>query len=166
MKPLHARNRSNVRSVETAAQLSRVRDLFRAYQQSLGVDLCFQGFADELAGLPGDYAPPGGELVLAWAEGEAVGCGAMRALPGVDHPNACELKRVYVQPQARGMGLGRQITEHLIERARAAGYGCMLLDTLDDMATARDLYASLGFVEVAPYYFNPIAGAHYLKLAL
>ncbi len=145
--------------------------LFREYQAGLGVDLCFQGFDTELAQLPGEYAPPGGELVLAWLEqpgepSEAVGCGALRPLVDVDHPNACELKRVYVRPAGRGLGLGRLITEHLIETARVTGYAHLLLDTLDDMQAARSLYASLGFVEVPPYYFNPIPGAHYLKLVL
>lgn len=148
-----------------------VRGLFREYQQSLGVDLCFQGFDAELASLPGEYSAPAGELLLAWA-GETgspaalAGCGALRALPAVDYANACELKRVYVRPGFRGVGLGRQITEALIEAARTAGYGSVLLDTLDELAAARSLYRSLGFAEIAPYNDNPIADVHFLKLDL
>jgi ribosomal protein S18 acetylase RimI-like enzyme len=94
------------------------------------------------------------------------GCGAMRPLPDVDHANACEMKRLFVRPAFRGFGLGRVMAQALIDRAASAGYSSMLLDTLDDMASARALYASLGFEEVAPYYFNPIAGAHYMKVQL
>ncbi|RYF64899.1 MAG: GNAT family N-acetyltransferase, partial [Comamonadaceae bacterium] len=93
-------------------------------------------------------------------------CGALRPLDAADYPNAAEMKRLYVRPGFRGMGLGRQMTEALLDAARSAGYGCVLLDTLDDMESARALYEDLGFEEVPPYYHNPIPGAHYLKVDL
>jgi putative acetyltransferase len=148
------------------AELHSVRTLFKEYATTLTVDLCFQNFDAELASLPGEYAAPQGLLLLATVHGEPAGCGAFRALPEADYPNACELKRVYTPPRFRGIGLGRQLTETLITHAHAQGYQTMLLDTLDDMHVARGLYEALGFVEIPPYYFNPIAGAHYLKLAL
>lgn len=146
--------------------LAQVRSLFLDYQASLTVDLCFQGFADELTRLPGDYAEPEGDLLLALVDGAPAGCGAFRALPHSDHLNACEMKRLFVRPPYRGMGLGRMMVEHLMGGARLAGYSTMLLDTLSDMETARTLYQELGFTEVAPYYLNPIPGAHYLKADL
>jgi putative acetyltransferase len=150
----------------TAQRLGATRELFLEYAASLGIDLCFQNFDAELAGLPGDYAPPQGALLLALVNGEVAGCGALRALPGVDHANACEMKRVYVRPRYRGIGLGRMLVQVLLERAAQAGYSSVLLDTLDDMDAARTLYVSLGFQEVAPYYVNPIAGVHFLKADL
>jgi ribosomal protein S18 acetylase RimI-like enzyme len=151
---------------ETRGQLDAAREIFRDYAASLAIDLCFQGFEAELAGLPGDYVEPGGVLLLAYVDGALAGCGAMRALPEVDHANACEMKRLYVRPAFRGFGLGRRLAQELLDRATAAGYSAMLLDTLDEMESARELYASLGFVEIAPYYYNPIPGAHYLKADL
>jgi len=155
-----------LRSPEEPADLDAARELFREYAQALGVDLCFQGFESELAGLPGAYDAPNGALLLAWCDGALAGCGAMRPLPEADWPNACEMKRLYVRRPFRRFGLGRQLAEALIDRAREAGYSHMLLDTLDDMEAARELYASLGFEETEPYYFNPIPGAHYLRVAL
>lgn len=149
-----------------AEALTLVRSLFLDYQASLTVDLCFQGFADELAELPGDYTEPGGDLLLALVDCAPAGCGAFRALPHSDHLNACEMKRLFVRPAYRGMGLGRLMVEHLMSGARMAGYSTMLLDTLSDMETARALYQEVGFSEVAPYYLNPIPGAHYLKAQL
>lgn len=146
--------------------LDAAREIFQEYAASLGIDLCFQGFDAELAGLPGEYAQPEGLLLLALVDGEIAGCGAFRRLTDVDYPNACEMKRLYVRRPFRRFGLGRQIAEALIDRAREAGYSTMLLDTLDDMESARELYASLGFGEVPPYYYNPIPGAHYLKADL
>jgi ribosomal protein S18 acetylase RimI-like enzyme len=146
--------------------LDAVRTLFREYAGSLGVDLCFQNFERELAELPGEYAAPAGVLLLATVDGQPAGCGALRALPDVDYPNACEMKRLYVRPSHRGLGLGRRIAQALMEQAVRAGYDTMLLDTLDDMEAARGMYASLGFEEIPPYYFNPIPGAHYLKVEL
>jgi GNAT superfamily N-acetyltransferase len=149
-----------------AAEFDAARELFREYAASLGIDLCFQNFEAELAGLPGDYAPPGGTLLLAFVDDALAGCGAMRPLADVDYANACEMKRLYVRPAFRRFGLGRLLAGALIDEARRAGHSVMLLDTLDDMESARGLYASLGFVEVPPYYYNPIPGAHYLKVDL
>ena len=142
------------------------REIFREYEQSLRVDLCFQNFEAELAELPGEYAAPEGQLLLALVDGELAACGAMRSLRDVDYANACEMKRLFVRPAFRGFGLGRMLAESLLDEARRAGYSAMLLDTLDDMEAARGLYGTLGFEEVPPYYFNPIAGALYLKADL
>ena len=152
--------------LDAGSDLEAVRAILREYAASLAIDLCFQGFEAELAGLPGDYAPPGGRLLLAHVDGALAGCGALRALADTDHANACEMKRLYVRPAFRRFGLGRALAEALLDEGRRAGYSTMLLDTLDEMESARELYARLGFVECAPYYFNPIAGAHYLKATL
>jgi putative acetyltransferase len=151
---------------QNPAQWREVRALFTEYSDSLGISLCFQNFEDELAQLPGDYAGPRGSLLVAQVEGAYAGCCAMRALDSSDYPNACEMKRLYVRKAFRGFGLGRQLAEAIMDSARVAGYDCILLDTLDDMESARALYAELGFEEIPPYYHNPIAGAHYLKAML
>jgi len=146
--------------------LQAARELFREYAAQLGVDLCFQNFDAELAALPGEYALPRGALLLALVDGEPAGCGALRPLDDVDYPNACEMKRLYVRPAFRRFGIGRALTQALFDHGLQAGYSNLLLDTLDDMEAARGLYASLGFEEIPPYYFNPIPGAHYLRAAL
>lgn len=151
---------------DTAAMIDAAREIFLDYARSLAVDLSFQDFDAELATLPGDYAAPSGKLLLAWVDGELAACGAMRGLAESDYANACEMKRLYVRPAFRRFGLGRLLAQSLLDEARSAGYSVMLLDTLDEMEAARELYASLGFEEIAPYYFNPIAGAHYLKAEL
>ena len=151
---------------ESPEHIAAVRALFREYAAALAVDLCFQNFEAELAGLPGEYAPPGGALLLALVDGLPAGCVALRPLPEADHTNACEMKRLYVPPAFRRFGVGRLLAQQLMDRANQAGYSCMLLDTLDDMEAARSLYETLGFEEIPPYYFNPIAGAHYLKVEL
>ena len=151
---------------DTPELLQLARELLREYAASLHVDLCFQDFDAELAALPGDYAPPGGALLLAFADDALAGCGALRPLPDVDHANACEMKRLFVRRAFRRFRLGRVLAQALIDNAAGAGYSSMLLDTLDEMESARGLYATLGFEEVAPYYFNPIPGAHYLKVSL
>lgn len=140
------------------------RSIFQEYASSLQIDLCFQGFDEELATLPGEYAEPRGALLLAWVDGALAGCCALRPLDTSDYSNAAEMKRLYVRPAFRGLGLGRQLTEGILDAARQAGYGCVLLDTLDDMESARALYEDLGFEDIPPYYHNPIAGAHYLKV--
>lgn len=146
--------------------LDDTRTLFTEYAEQLGVDLCFQNFNAELASLPGDYAAPQGILLLAYVDGALAGCGGFRPLVDVDYANACEMKRLYVRRAFRRFGLGRLLGQSLIDHARQAGYSNMLLDTLDDMEAARSLYQTLGFVEVPPYYYNPIPGAHYLKADL
>lgn len=150
----------------TPLALTGVRHLFEEYARSIGIDLCFQDFTRELAELPGDYAAPRGTLLICTVEGKEAGCCAMRPLDSVDYPNACEMKRLYVRPAFRGLGVGRRLAEATLDAARIAGYDCILLDTLDDMESARALYAELGFAEIPPYYYNPIAGAHYLKADL
>jgi len=151
---------------DTPEMLDAARGILREYAQSLGIDLCFQGFEAELDALPGDYAPPAGTLLLAFVDGELAGCGAMRPMADADYANACEMKRLYVRRAFRRFGLGRMLAQALLDAAVQAGYSAMLLDTLDDMEAARELYASLGFEEIPPYYYNPIAGAHYLKADL
>jgi ribosomal protein S18 acetylase RimI-like enzyme len=147
-------------------EIEALRALFGEYAQDLGVDLSFQRFEEELTQLPGEYAAPRGTLLLAKVDGEAAGCCALRPLDAVDYPNAAEMKRLYVRKPFRNFGLGRQLAEATLDAAREAGYGCVLLDTLDDMEAARALYQELGFEEIPPYYHNPIAGAHYLKVDL
>ena len=146
------------------AEMEAVRTIFRENADTLGVDLCFHDFEAELSGLPGDYGAPRGALLLAQVEGAIAGCCALRPLDTADYPNASEMKRLYVRKAFRGFGLGRELAEAMLDRARQAGYACVLLDTLDDMESARALYTDLGFEEIPPYYHNPIAGAHYLKV--
>jgi putative acetyltransferase len=151
---------------DTPVQIKATRQIFEEYAAQLGVDLCFQNFDAELAELPGEYVNPEGALLLALVDGEVAGCCALRPLSAVDYPNAAEMKRLYVRARYRGLGLGRQLAEAALDAARIAGYHCVLLDTLDDMESARALYVDLGFVGIPPYYHNPIAGAHYLKADL
>jgi putative acetyltransferase len=153
-------------TVDTAELIASTRSIFREYAASLDVDLNFQGFEAELATLPGEYAAPAGQLLLAMVDDDVAGCGAFRPLADVDYPNACEMKRLYVRPAYRRFGLGRLMAQRLLDDARRAGYSYMLLDTLDDMESARELYATLGFEDVPPYYYNPIPGAHYLRAKL
>ncbi len=160
------RSGTGLLTAQSESQLDEIRALFREYAQSLQVDLCFQNFKEELRGLPGEYAAPRGCLLLATVAGVFAGCGALRPLDSTDYSNACEMKRLFVRPAYRGLGLGRRIAEALLDQARQAGYACVLLDTLDDMEAARALYDDLGFVDIPPYYYNPIAGAHYLKADL
>jgi ribosomal protein S18 acetylase RimI-like enzyme len=155
-----------VQEAETPALLEAVQALFIEYQQSLGIDLGFQNFVAEVDGLPGEYKTPGGALLVALVDGQPGGCGAFRPLPDVDYPNACEMKRLFVKPAFRRYGLGRQLAQQLMDLATRAGYSTLLLDTLDDMEAARGLYQTLGFEEVPPFYFNPLPGAHYLKVDL
>ena len=139
-----------------------VRQLFREYADALGIDLCFQDFETELASLPGKYTPPQGRLILAWVDGEAAGCVALRPIDG----ETCEMKRLYIKPQFRRHHLGRHLAERICREAREAGYRKICLDTLPSMSSATQLYATLGFQPVEPYVFNPIEGAIFLGLNL
>ncbi len=149
---------------KSPAEWDITRQIFLEYAQGLKVDLCFQNFSAELEGLPGDYAAPGGALLLALVDSDLAGCCALRPIENVDYPNAAEMKRLYVRKAFRGFGLGRQLAEAILDAARRVGYGCVLLDTLDDMEAARALYEDLGFEDIPPYYHSPIIGAHYLKV--
>ena len=145
------------------ADQALVRELFLEYAASLGFDLCFQGFDEELAGVPGGYAPPGGALLLARRGDEALGCVGLRQFDA----GVCEMKRLYVRPAGRGSGAGRALAEAVINRAREAGYEAMRLDTIDgQMAAAIGLYRGLGFREIEAYRENPIEGARYFELVL
>lgn len=145
---------------------SLTRSIFREYASTLKVDLSFQDFEHELVSLPGEYTEPRGCLLLAWVDGELAGCCALRPLDTTDFANAAEMKRLYVRANFRGLGIGRFLSEEIIETARRIGYSCILLDTLDDMEAARALYEDLGFEEIPPYYHNPHAGSHYLKVEI
>jgi len=151
-----------LRTPASSADLEVLRRLFVEYQEAIGTDLCFQGFAAEVAGLPGDYAPPGGALWLAEEDEAPLGCIALRRIDA----ERAEMKRLYVRPAARGLGLGRRLAETLLAEARRLGYRRVCLDTLPVMQTAQALYGELGFVDIAPYRDNPVAGARFMGLEL
>jgi len=146
----------------SAESIAEARQLFVEYQATLGVDLGFQDFESELAGLPGKYAAPQGRLLLARVEHAVAGCVALRRLSG----DACEMKRLFVRPAFRAHGVGRILAERIIAEARSIGYRRMCLDTLPSMGRAQQLYEALGFREIEPYRYNPIAGTKYLGLDL
>jgi putative acetyltransferase len=155
--------RLTMTQVESPAQIERARELFLEYAESLGFSLCFQNFDQELAGLPGDYAPPQGRLLLAEYRGQVAGCVALHPL----QPGICEMKRLYLRPQFRGKGLGRALAETVIADARVIGCRKMRLDTVEPvMPNAVAMYRRLGFKEIDPYCSNPITGALYMELDL
>ena len=144
-------------------QIAKARQLFREYSAWLGIDLCFQNFEKELAGLPGDYVPPNGRLLLAYDNGELVGCVALRKIGD----GSCEMKRLFVRDRFRGKGIGRLLIGTIIRNAKEIGYERMLLDTLPPrMNDAIALYRSIGFKEIAAYYDNPVPGAIFMELKL
>ena len=149
-------------NVYDRASIGATAALFEEYQQELGLDLSFQGFATELETLPGEYAPPRGRLLLARDEGVVAGCVAMRPLTN----DTCEMKRLFVRARYRAAGVGRQLVERVIAEARAIGYRRMYLDTLPTMAGAQRLYESLGFKDIPAYRHNPIEGTRFLGLDL
>ncbi|WP_243366162.1 GNAT family N-acetyltransferase [Fundidesulfovibrio soli] len=165
----------------TPGRVEQARNLFVEYAASLGLSLCFQNFEQELAGLPGAYAPPRGALLLAVEGAEPLACVALRPLEGplctaegaeaayqapIGLDETCEMKRLYVRPQARGRGLGRAMAERIVAEARLRGYRRMRLDTLPSMGRAIALYESLGFKDIPAYCVNPHEGARYLELEL
>lgn len=151
-----------IEEVKTEKHLGEVRRLFEEYASALEISLDFQDFDNELANLPGDYAPPDGSLLIALWEDEVAGCVALRKFS----PSICEMKRLYSRPQFRGMGIGSALCKAVIREARRIGYERMRLDTLPSMQKARALYTSLGFKEIEPYRFNPVEGASFMELAL
>jgi ribosomal protein S18 acetylase RimI-like enzyme len=151
-----------VRDAHEGEALAAARQLFQEYAASLDISLCFQGFDEELASLPGKYAPPRGRLLLARRGNESAGCVALRPLA----PDTCEMKRLYVRPAYRTGGVGRLLAEQVIHEAATAGYRRMRLDTLPIMEPALQLYRRLGFREIAPYTANPVKGAVFLELQL
>lgn len=151
-----------IKNVTAEPLLGEVRKLFSEYQRSLTIDLAFQHFEEELATLPGKYAPPRGRLYVAFVDDTATGCVALRPL----QVGQCELKRLYVRPQFRGQGFGAMLAQQAIAAAKQIGYRQMLLDTLSSMQTAQALYQTLGFREIAPYYANPYKGTKYMCLDL
>jgi ribosomal protein S18 acetylase RimI-like enzyme len=153
----------NLIQAKSAEEIQQVRELFEEYVAWLEINLCFQNFDKEVAELPGDYAPPSGRLTLAIEGDDVAGCVALRRI-GED---ICEMKRLYVRPQFRGRGLGRTLTENLIQEARGIGYKRMRLDTLPGkMDPAIAMYRSLGFKNIEPYYNNPVEGAAFMELKL
>ena len=152
----------DIRPAVVPQDLPAVRELFREYAGGLSIDLGFQGFEAELAELPGKYSPPAGRILLAWRGTDAVGCVALRPVDD----STCEMKRLYLRPQARGERLGRRLAERVCDEARAAGYSRICLDTIPSMAAAVALYRSLGFKPTEPYVFNPVPDALFLALSL
>ena len=147
----------------TQSDIDQARELFKEYEASLGISLCFQNFAEELANLPGDYAPPRGRLLLAREFDQLVGCIALRPVG----PTTCEMKRLFLRPAYRSRGLGRVLVEALIAEAREIGYTHMRLDTMSDrMGRAIELYKSIGFVEIEPYYHTPVDTTKFMELDL
>ena len=151
-----------ITKVQAPDKIDEVRHLFREYEQFLDVDLCFQNFEEELAGLPGKYAPPHGALFIAVEGRHAAGCVALRKL----EDGICEMKRLYVRSQYRGRGLGRILAKRVIEEAIELDYMIMRLDTLDKLKEAMKLYETLGFKRRSSYYDNPLPGVVYWELKL
>jgi putative acetyltransferase len=151
-----------INQVSRETEIAAARELFGEYAASLGFDLCFQDFDKELRELPGEYAAPNGCLLLAREAGKALGCVALRRIDG----QICEMKRLYVRPEARGLKLGRKLAEAIIAEARRIGYHRMRLDTMPEMGKAIALYRTLGFKETKAYRFNPMPGAIFMELEL
>jgi GNAT superfamily N-acetyltransferase len=155
-----------IEQADSDAEVEVARKLFREYAAELDVDLCFQNFERELQELPGKYAQPKGRLLLTYdfsgGQKQAAGCGALRPI----EKNICEMKRLYVRPEYRGLGLGRTLAESLIAAAREIGYSAMRLDTLPSMHEAHKLYRQLGFREIPAYIENLVPGSFFLELNL
>jgi putative acetyltransferase len=148
--------------VDSPEEMPVVRKLFEEYAASLDIDLCFQGFDRELDTLPGDYAPPGGTIIVASSDEAVAGCVALRSID----EHVCEMKRLFVKSEHRGKGIGRALAEAVIEHARNLGYVSIRLDTLQSMTEANALYATLGFKECPPYRYNPCQFPVFMELSL
>jgi GNAT superfamily N-acetyltransferase len=156
-------NAVELRQAQSESDIASTRELFREYEKWLGLDLCFQGFEDELRNLPGKYAAPAGRLYLAYADGDLAGCIALRSLG----EKVCEMKRLFVRGEFRGRHIGQALIERLIEDARKIGYDRMRLDTFPPkMGKAVQLYEAYGFREIDPYFDNPNEGVLFMELAL
>lgn len=155
----------DIAPARSGEDIETTREMFSEYQQWLNVDLCFQDFENELAGLPGKYQPPAGEIYIARDQGAVAGIIAVRPVGDPDE-KMCEMKRLYVRQAWRGRGLGRQLAELVIGFAGKAGYRRMVLDTLPQLETAKSMYARMGFGEIAPYYHNPLPGVVYMEKLL
>lgn len=151
-----------VRQATSEAEIAAARALFQEYAAVIGVDLCFQGFAEELAQLPGSYSPPQGRLLIVWADDAPAGCVTLRPIT----ETICEMKRLFVRPAFRGRGIGKDLVDAIIREAREIGYITMRLDTLHTMKAATRLYESLGFVHRTPYYERPLVHTIFMQLAL
>ena len=151
-----------IAEVAGGPRLADVRALFQEYADGLAIDLSFQGFDEEVAWLPGAYAAPDGTLLLCTIDEAAAGCVAVRRVDA----GACEMKRLFVRPSCQGKGIGRELAGRAIAWARSAGYERMLLDTLPSMTSAQRMYEGLGFRDIPPYRFNPVAGTRFLMLPL
>lgn len=163
MTPANTARGTTFVKAESPLHIAQARELFLEYAESLGFSLCFQSFDQELAGLPGDYAPPNGCLLLAEVEGQLAGCVALHRLDN----NICEMKRLYLRPQFRGKGGGRALADAILAEARSIGYERIRLDTVEPvMKDAVAMYRGIGFREIAPYYENPMPGALYMELIL
>ena len=155
-------NGATIIQAENEEHLQQIRKLFIEYATGLNFDLCFQDFKKELEGLPGEYEPPEGRLLLALYNGQVAGCIALRKLcEGI-----CEMKRLYVKPEFRRRGIGRALAVAIIQEAKKLGYEYMRLDTAPSMKEAIALYRSLGFKDIPPYRYNPIEGAMFMELSL
>jgi carbonic anhydrase len=157
------RNELSLTQAESSADIDEARALFKEYEASLGISLCFQSFDQELANLPGDYSPPSGRLLLARIGAKVAGCIALRRING----DTCEMKRLYLRPEFRGTGLGGKMVEAILSEARQIGYSKMRLDTLPGrMDNAIKLYRSIGFKEIPAYYDTPLSDTLYMELDL
>jgi len=161
--PKTIKDEFSLTQAQSLADIDEARTLFKQYEASLGISLCFQSFDQELANLPGDYAPPSGRLLLARDQGEIAGCIALRKL----NDSICEMKRLYLRPNFRGKGLGGKMVKAIVNEAKQIGYSKMRLDTMPGrMDEAISLYRSVGFKEIAPYYENPTGCTLYMELDL
>lgn len=153
---------TEIQHAQFPQDLEAVIAIFREYIASASISLAFQDYEAEFATLPGKYALPEGRLLLAWHDGKVVGCVALRQVDA----QTCEMKRVYVRPEARGEDVGRRLVQRILDEARVAGYSRMCLDVLPEFTVAQRIYASLGFATAAPITFNPVPGAKFLALDL